>query len=220
MTPSALRMASTPHHLVPTDKRDGENYLRSSLRIGNTQRIALQAGMINDIACCQELARGFAGLSDWTLVLHDRHERSALDPFLVHLRQLNRGNLRLSLKPLPYDQIHRIISSADVGLAFYHPKNAADVNFSRVSSSGKLPHYLQHGKPVLVSTLPSLTEIVESFECGIAIRAPSNSEEVGAALECILSKYATFSANALVCFRERFEFGKFAQPLIEFCDRL
>jgi glycosyltransferase involved in cell wall biosynthesis len=79
---------------------------------------------------------------------------------------------------------------------------------------------VKHGKPLLVSALPSLVEIVEQFECGLAVQNPADSNEVGAALEKIASRYDEYSRNALRCFNERYEFGKGAEPVIRFMDRL
>ena len=198
----------------------GENYFRKRLGVGASKRIALQAGMINDITCSRELARGFAGRSDWALVLHERQQRSPDEPYLAQLRELNRTNLYLSLDPVPYDQVDRVFAAADIGLAFYQPEGPDDENFRLISSSGKLPHYLKFGKPVLVSNLPALADVVREFECGAVVHDPSDPEEIGAALEGILSSYEKLSRNALRCFSERYEFGKSAVPLTRFIDSL
>jgi hypothetical protein len=198
----------------------GENYFRARFSIPARQRIALQAGMINDITCCAALAKGFAAATDWALVLHERLKRSPDDPYLAALARSNGRNLHLSLDPLPYDQIDRVFAAADVGLAFYQPENPDDDNYRFISSSGKLPHYLKYGKPLLVSALPSLVEIVERHGCGLAVQNPADGAEVGAALEQIASRYDEFSRNAVRCFAERYEFGKAAEPVIRFMDGL
>jgi glycosyltransferase involved in cell wall biosynthesis len=198
----------------------GENYFRKQLGVGASKRIALQAGMINDITCARELAKGFGRASDWALVLHERQRRSPEEPYLARLRESNRTNLYLSLDPVPYDQVDRVFAAADIGLAFYQPEGPDDENFRLISSSGKLPHYLKFGKPVLVSNLPALAEVVQEFECGAVVNDPSDPDEIGAALEGILSRYEKLSRNALRCFAERYEFGKSAAPLTRFMDSL
>jgi glycosyltransferase involved in cell wall biosynthesis len=197
-----------------------ENHFRARFGIGAGQRIALQAGMINDITCCAALAKGFAAASGWALVLHERMKRSLDEPYLRALADSNRSNLYLSLDPLPYDQVDRVFAAADVGLAFYQPENPNDDNFRFISSSGKLPHYLKFGKPLLVSALPSLVEIVERHGCGLAINNPADGDEIANALDQIASRYDEFSRNATRCFAERYEFGKGAEPVIRFLDRL
>jgi glycosyltransferase involved in cell wall biosynthesis len=194
--------------------------LRSTLKIGPTKRVALQAGMINEVTCAEELARGFARQSDWALVLHERQKRAPSDPYLARLRELNSRNLYLSLDPVPYDEIDGVFAAADIGLAFYQSKDPADENFRLVSSSGKLPHYLKHRKPVLVSNLPSLVEVVEAYDCGLAIKDPSDADEIGAALERVLSRYEEMSRNAARCFTERYDFGRNAAVLTRFMNAL
>jgi hypothetical protein len=198
----------------------GDNYFRGQLGVAAGKRIALQAGMINDITCCRELAKGFSGSSDWALVLHERQRRSPDEPYLARLRESNRTNLYLSLDPVPYDQVDRVFAAADIGLAFYQPEGPEDENFRLISSSGKLPHYLKFGKPVLVSNLPALADVVREFECGVVVDDPSDPDEIAAALQAVLSRYDKLSRNALRCFSERYEFGKSAAPLTRFIESL
>lgn len=193
----------------------GENLFRAKFAIPAGERIAVQAGMINKITCCDALAKGFAGVGDWALVLHERFKRSPDEPYLAALRASNSRNLYLSLDPLPYDQVDQVFVAADVGLAFYQPETADDDNFRFISSSGKLPHYLKHGKPVLVSDLPPLVELIEAYHCGLVVENPADPSEVGAALRRIASRYDEFSRNAARCFSERYEFGKGVEPVIK-----
>jgi glycosyltransferase involved in cell wall biosynthesis len=218
--PTELILPNSPFADDAAALSRGDNYFRNRFGIGARQRIALQAGMINDITCCSALAKGFAPVPGWALVLHERMKRDPNDPYLAALARSNGRNLYLSLDPLPYDQIDRVFAAADVGLAFYEPENPDDENFRSISSSGKLPHYLKFGKPLLVSALPSLVEIVERHGCGLAVKNPADSDELGAALEQIASRYDEFSRNAVRCFAERYEFGKGAEPVIRFLDRL
>jgi glycosyltransferase involved in cell wall biosynthesis len=196
----------------------GGNEMRARWGIAPGKRIALQAGMINDATCSPELAKGFRGSPDWALVLHERQKRSPDEPYLAGLREINPRNLCLSLEPVPYDQVDEIFAAADIGLAFYKPSGPNDDNFRLISSSGKLPHYLKHGKPVLVSDLPSLSAVVEEFQCGFIIKDPSDEAEVAAALEQVSRRYAELSRNALRCFAERYDFGKSAATLMRFMN--
>lgn len=193
--------------------------LRARLAIPIDRRIALQAGMICPTTCSEQLARGFRELRDWALVLHERHARSPEDPYLQLLRKRNSQNLFLSLQPVAYDDLPRLIADATIGLAFY-AAGPEDLNFYNISASGKLPHYLAQGKPVLVSGQPSLMEIVEEFKCGLAIRDPADGDELRAALESLTLSYEAFAANARECFRVRFDFDTGARIVIQKLDQL
>jgi glycosyltransferase involved in cell wall biosynthesis len=217
--PTRLTLPNSPFADDTAAQQTRENYFRARFSIPARKRIALQAGMINDISCSAALAVGFIPVRDWALVLHERIKRSPDEPYLAALARSNPYNLYLSLDPLRYDQIDSVFAAADVGLAFYQPVESND-NFRFISPSGKLTHYLKHGKPLLVSALPSLAEIVERHGCGLAIRNPADGEEIGAALEQIASRYEEFSRNATRCFTERFEFGKGVEPVIRLLDRL
>lgn len=180
--------------------------------------IILQAGMICDAVFSKSVAQAFAGIDNGcALIFHDRQTRKE-DPYIQSLRQVNQKNLFLSLDPLPYNQIDRVYSAPTIGLAFY-----ADLgnNFAQISmASGKLPQYLKHGKPVLVTNLPSLTKLVEEYKCGIVIKDPSSCQEIKSAIEQIISDYDTYSNNAKACFEAEFDFGKKMAPILSFMDQL
>jgi hypothetical protein len=203
-----------------TNRDPDELFLRAALNIPQDRRIALQAGMILDKTCCASLARGFVGLNDWALVLHERTRHSLDEPYMVALRRVNSENLYLSLDPVPYDQVDRVFESADVGLVFYEPSGPYDDDFRFISSSGKLTHCLKYGKPVLVSALPPLVELIHEFDCGVVINDPSNSAEIGTALQQISERYDQFSENASRCFAERYDFGRAVEPVIQFANSL
>jgi glycosyltransferase involved in cell wall biosynthesis len=193
-----------------------DDLFRDRFAIAPGKRIALQAGMINEITCSTALATGFAAAGDWALVLHERFKRSPEEPYLAGLRARNTRNLYLSLDPLPYDQIERVFAGCDIGLAFYQPETPDDDNFRFISSSGKLTHYLKYGKPVLVSDLPPLRQLIDEYRCGLVVKDPADPAEVAAALGEIASRYDEFSRNATRCFAERYDFGKGAEPVILF----
>lgn len=218
--PTTFTLPNSPFSDAIGKQPPDRDLFHAKFAIAPGTRIALQAGMIDDLTCASALAVGFARASGWALVLHERFKRSLDDPFIAKLKDLNTTNLFLSLDPVPYDQIDRVFAGADIGLAFYQPRGPDDDNFKFISSSGKLPHYLKHGKPVLVSNLPSLAEVVETYRCGIVISNPADPDEIAAALDRIALEYDEFSRNAVRCFAERYEFGKGAEPVIQFLDRL
>jgi glycosyltransferase involved in cell wall biosynthesis len=204
-----------PNSAGPTHSphQPGDNEFRRRFGIEEGTPIALQAGMIGDSTYSLSLARAFAQIGHWALVLHERRERAAGDPYIERLRSLRSPNLHLSLTPVPFDRLAEVYAGATVGLAFYSP-GAAGVEGLTISSSGKFALYLCYSKPVLVCGVPALAQIVQDYGCGAAIRDPEDAEEIRAALDRIAASYAEHSKNARVCYEERFNFEKEVRPVI------
>jgi len=198
-----------------------ENFFREKLNLNSEKfpYLILSAGMICESVCSTVLARAFAKVDNGcALIFHGVVREPNEAAYLNSLKQANADNLFLSLDLVLYEQIDRIYQAATIGLAFY---DNCDDNFSKIAmASGKLPQYLKHGKPVLVSNLPSLSRLVEQYNIGIVIKDPSDSEEIQSALEKLLSSYETYSQNAQLCFEAEFDFAKKMQPLLGFMDKL
>ena len=198
-----------------------KNYFREIFNLSEERFycIILQAGMIQDAVFSKELAQAFVSINKgYALIFHDREQRQSDDPYIKSLKQINSKNLFLSLKPLPYEKIERIYTSATIGLAFYRN---LDNNFSQISkASGKISHYLKYGVPLLVNNLESLSKLVEQYNVGIVIKDPLNSLEIESAIEKILKDYSYYSKNATICFEEQFNFSKKIQPILSFMKSL
>ena len=198
-----------------------KNYFREIFNLSEEKFycIILQAGMIQDAVFSKELAQAFVSINKgYALIFHDREQRQSDDPYIKSLKQINSKNLFLSLKPLPYEKIERIYTSATIGLAFYRN---LDNNFSQISkASGKISHYLKYGVPLLVNNLESLSKLVEQYNVGIVIKDPLNSLEIESAIEKILKDYSYYSKNATICFEEQFNFSKKIQPILSFMKSL
>ncbi len=177
--------------------------------------IVLSAGMINDFVCSKALAEAFASIDNGcALVFHgvDFKGLQQEDPYLQLLRQVNSRNLFLSLNVLPYEQVDEIYASATIGVAFY---STADDNYIKIAkASGKLAQYLKHGKPVLVSNLPSLSQLVQKYKFGVIVNDPADPQELKLAIDKILRSYDTYSNNAKACFEAEFDFKKRMDPIL------
>ncbi len=199
------------------------NFFRDKFNLSKEKfpYIVLQAGMLNELVCSKSLAHAFASIdSGFALIFHGVAPKviKEEDPYIQSLRQVNSKNLFLSLTPLPYDQVDKIYASSTIGLAFY--ANMGD-NFTKIAmASGKLAFYLKHGKPVLVSNFPSLSQLIEKYQFGIIINEPSDTQEIKAAVDKILIDYDTYSNNAKFCFEAEFDFGKKMKPILSFIESL
>jgi len=203
---------------------DSPNFFREKFNLTQEKfpYIILQAGMINKTVCAKPLAEAFASLDNgYALIFHERAARQTTDSYIELLRQVNSKNLFLSLEPLPYDQIDKIYASSTIGLVFYQPSKDTNDNFLKIAkASGKLPQYLKHSKPILVSDLPSLSNLVEEYQCGLVIKDPSDSKEINLAIEQILSNYNIYSSNAKACFKAEFDFSKKMEPILNYIKNL
>lgn len=184
--------------------------------------IISQAGMINDHTSSRALAESFASINcGCALVLHgvNPNERADNGEYLELLEKANSRNLILSLNPVPYEQVDDVYASTTIGLALY--ANLGSDNFTKIGmASGKLAYYLKHGKPVLISNLPSLVTLNEKYHFGEVITDPGNPEEIQFALHKILNSYKIYSQNAKNCFYAEFDFEKKMSLIVDFMDAI
>ena len=194
-------------------------YFRELLGIdkGVYKYIAAQAGMIDDLVCCKELASAFSDIDiGCALVFHERQRRDTSDPYVQSLKQINSKNLFFSLNPLPYREIDKVFQSIDIGIACYR---GDDDNFAQISmASGKLAEYLKHGKPVLMNDLDSFRRLNDGYDFGVIVDDPSDSRQIEKALTRIIQNYAHYSRNSLACFAKEFDFGLKVRPFLNFLE--
>jgi len=188
-----------------------KNYLQKRFNISTDYTIVLHAGSINWGQMCIDLAKS-AHLwhPRFLMVFHGRCRvaGSYADAFI---RQIDNKRNFYDDKPISYSEMGNLIGSADVGVALY--RRTDDINIHTMGkSSGKIAKYLQHGIPVVVSDKPSLRKYVEGYQCGICV---SNIQDVGPALEQIMTNYTWYSQNALRCFQEEFNFRKHFASVLE-----
>jgi hypothetical protein len=195
------------------------NYFRQMFHLKDNDYpcILLHAGMICDLVFSKELAQSFNSIDiGCALIFHERQKRSLDDPYLQSLKEINSKNLFLSLNPVPYNQIHKIFTSVNIGIAFYKD---IDENFSQISrASGKLTLYLKYGKPVLMNDLESFKKLNDKYKVGIIIKDISNPIEIELAIKEIIKNYDFFSNNSLICFKKEFDFTVNVSPFLDFLE--
>ncbi|HLO79808.1 MAG TPA: hypothetical protein VK166_02550 [Chitinophagaceae bacterium] len=189
-------------------------YFHELFGFENDQKILLSAGMISESVCSLDVSRA---LGSWTtklpvkVVFHERIEITENAAYYERVKAMGKGKVFLSLKPLPYQELYKIFSSADIGLAIYS-KNHGD-NFGIIgSASGKLFQYIKFGMPVIASDLPGLKEIVEAYRLGVVVDSP---EQIPSAVELIMGNYEQFSNNARTAFEENLNMDLFLETVYE-----
>jgi glycosyltransferase involved in cell wall biosynthesis len=177
-------------------------YFHLLFNFDERQKILLSAGMVSESVCSLEIAKAM-GIwnSDQPVktVFHERMEIPENRGYYEKVRAAGKGKVFLSLKPVPFQEVHKIFSSADIGLAIYSKKHGD--NFGVIgSASGKLFQYIKYGVPVIASDLPGLRELVLENDLGIVVDTP---EEVPQAVEKILAERERYSNNARKAFEEK-----------------
>ena len=210
--PGHARVLLVPNAPVGSANVTTIDYLQRKLGISVGQRIVLHAGMIDPEILALELAQS---VREWPqhycLVLHSNFWKPFDDPYLARILQLQEPRLYLSNEPVPTDQLDALIASAFIGLATY--RDDLGPNYSLiVCASGKIPYYLRNGVPVICSDLPGMRDMMDAYQCGIAVRTV---DEIPLALETISADYAAYRKGALRCYRERYEFATHFASVLE-----
>ena len=187
-------------------------YFRDLFNIPDSQKIVLYAGNIRAWAMCREIVESVERWrSDFVLVMHTwRRDLAEDDYYQGMVRVASLGRVFFSTQPVPYEQLPEVLSSADVGLAFYQP---LDENFTEIgSSSNKLSQYAQVGLPVISNNLPSIRHIFETYGNGVCVEQPF---QIGEALETIFVDYERFRKGAFESYREHYNFSAAFQPILD-----
>ncbi len=164
----------------------------------------LSAGAISEAMLSTDIAKSFAGFADKSiyLIFHEREKVSPENKYIREVQKSGGKNLLLSLNPVPYEDLYKVVLSAHIGLVFYNP--AYGENFSNiVGASGKLSHYLKFSLPVICLDLPGFKELIEKYQCGVVIEKLSQLED---AVGRVRQNYHSMKAGAQKCYEECYNF--------------
>ena len=219
--PKVFYLPNSPLNNSSLEERS-RNFFRDKFNLSKEEfpYLILQAGMIKEYTCAKALAQSFVSIDNGSALIFHAAVAGMTEEtsYIKSLRQMNVKNLFLSLNPVSYEEVDSIYASSTIGLAFY---NYQVDNFTKIAmASGKLAFYLKHGKPVLVSNLESLSQLIDKYQCGLVINNPSDSEEIKLALAQIIEAYDKYSKNARTCFEAEFSFEKNMEPILSFVESL
>ncbi len=187
------------------------NYLRERLGIPENKRIILYAGNIIEWSMCLEIAQAAQKWrDDLVLVLHTWRPEAKDEDYVKQISTLlvsPRGFL--SLQPVSWEVLPELLSSADIGVAFYRDLGP---NFVLTGlSSNKMAQYLQAGLPVITSNYPSF-EVVERYGCGKLAGSPEETERLARE---IFADYERYRANAFRCYQEEYELSHHFRAVLD-----
>jgi glycosyltransferase involved in cell wall biosynthesis len=187
------------------------DYFRMKFGIGEEKKVVLQAGSIKPGMMSLELAQAAQEWDDdMVLVLHTFDAEHIDAEYLHQINQLTEAKkVYLNLQAVSWDELPMLLSSADVGLAFYWNRTHNYIEIG--NSSNKLVQYLQVGLPVVAIDFPTLKEVIERFKCGECVKEPG---EIRAALRTIFADYSWYKSNAFTCYDEKYKFMNYFNPLL------
>lgn len=171
-----------PMRSHPYQKR---NDLRELLAIPDNKKILIYVGSIASWTGIKDLlAKANSLPDDWVLVLHDRYGDTESKIRNLAVPALQENVYFTDIEIPTNDDMHKLLHSADMGLALYKPdystiwagKNLAEVGLS----SGKASVYLQHGLPVITTHNEILSPLIQSHGLGYSV---AGADDVFAVLE-------------------------------------
>jgi len=180
--------------------------------------IVLTAGAIHADWSHTEFLSECAARQDppfYTLVMQARE--SLRGPALAKVLALCHGRAVLSKEPVPGSELASAFASATVGAAIY--TNVFHWNQTFVGgASGKMMSYLASGVPVIMRDSPGVTEVIREFGCG-EVLSVLDCDEFNRLVRTIHSDRARYSANAVRCYNELYEFDDAFSAVYDFMTR-
>ncbi len=179
-----------PFHIImnlpPYKKAVESNFLREKFDLSQEKKIILYQGVVLEGRGLLPTVRALKYYEEAMLCI------VGSGPFIKKIEEeavvFGVSDRVLFTGQIPYNQLHEVTSSADLGLCFIEP-----ISFSyELALPNKLFEYAMARIPVLASDLPAMKKIIEEEKIGIAIPPSSSPEEIALALKDLCSeKYSS-----------------------------
>jgi glycosyltransferase involved in cell wall biosynthesis len=214
-TLSSRNVICLPHSPSGFSTQFKSNFFQNKFSLDIDSTIILHSGWIHGVMQSKSLARASRGWpKEWKLVFHERMTRNSSEPYIKEVANAGGQNLYLSLNPVPYNEIDKVIASSTIGIVIYGSSSEWGTSWiSLAKGSGKMAHYLKCGKPVVCVNIPGFKEIVNEYQCGILF---NDINEIHSAILKILQNYTYYSSNALKCYKNEYEFSNYFNKFLEY----
>lgn len=178
----------------------------------NGKKVVIYAGSIfARWAMTDKLVREAINWPDcWALLVHSRARLSDLKRFMPNQAQAANDKVVFSTEPLSHEKYQEMVKESHVGIALFDGRFSENMHYLGYSS-GKVSQYLKCGKPIIVTKLPLLSELIEEYECGFSINEIC---EITSALEKIFDRYDYYSQRARTTFEEVLNPELYLEPLM------
>lgn len=189
--------------------------LRDDLKIPPGKKVAMFMGSIADWTMAEELIASVLDWpDDWALIVHDRYGLTGrrLAPMLERIAPAIGDRIFISAAATDaVDDMSRILSGIDVGLAFYKAVYVGPYlgrNLEHLGlASGKISTFLRHGVPVMTNEIGLYAAKIREHKLGAVVAAAG---EIGRALSSFRSE--TYRENAVAFFSRGLDFSLYEAP--------
>lgn len=199
-------------------------HIHEALELPRDTKIALYMGEISGAwAGSWSIIESMAQAKDWALVLHHRYNAHRIHQLYSRIAENNITNVFLSpFFTLPAEDLHRLVCSADLGIAVYLPVSGemlADDNLRYVGmASGKISTYMKFGLPVLMNEIGEMSHYVRNYSLGAV---EEHIERFGARMQKLERTQLDFMGdNCLQFYQSHLSLDTTIQPLLCKLDEL
>jgi glycosyltransferase involved in cell wall biosynthesis len=209
-----MRMVYFPISRSGQYRNSKDEWLRQSLNLDDQIAIILSYGIVMESRYVFELTQSAQNFpKNWILVFHGPRAYNSTATEEVLLLDKN-NKVRVSHQLVPSADELKILSSATISLVLYDSilMNNELTGFA----SEKLALSLQAGVPIIAFDHRSYAHIRE-LKCGVLIKDIS---ELPTAIDCVLSDYDLFKANAFLAFERYYRFENNVTQLNNLIDQL
>ncbi|PKN20613.1 MAG: hypothetical protein CVU71_02180 [Deltaproteobacteria bacterium HGW-Deltaproteobacteria-6] len=188
-------------------------YFRDKFLIPDHHIIVVYSGNFTSWFQCAEIIDAMQACShlDCSLVMHTWNKMSTETGYFQDMMKRAFGlPVFFSKEYIRYDNLTEVLSSGDIGLAFYE---SLDENLTEILfSSNKIGEYLKAGLPVITSDFKPLQEFVANNKIGLAVSVRDMPE----AIEEISSRLDEYKSNALVCYQTHYRFEPYFEKFYQY----
>ena len=194
--------------------RDHSDFISSRFGIPSTHCVIQYFGEISRARFCDDLAKVAQQFpSNWVLVMHGQQIPPDFGNTILKLDVKHK--VVLSLDPVDDACLAKVVSAADIGLAFYSPRTLNEQ--LTAFSSEKVALYAQCGVPCVAFDYPGFRKLATEEGCGIVIK---DLDELPAAIKTIMANYNSYRENAFRAFDKYYRYDVQFAKVIQCVDRL
>ncbi len=196
-----------------TYKRVQNKYLHQKLNIDFNKKIAILIGSISEWSISDQILNDIEKWpNNWVLVLHNRYGKSNMNQKYINFASKSEKIFISEEQTESPFELHKILNSADVGLAFYIPNEKIRYLGKNIFyiglASGKISTYLSNDLPVLINYSEPFASLNKQYKFGEVINKYSEISE-------FLQKIEKSEYNCIHFFNEKLNLSKTIIPLLE-----
>jgi len=193
----------TPYHLLMNLPKYQEtaksDFLRQEFKIAEDKKIILYQGALINGRGIEKMIDAVALVDNAVLcILGEGPSKEDFEKYISENKLFGKAIL---CGVYPYQMLHEITSSADIGTAFFEPISLS----YKLALPNKLFEYIMAELPVIASDLPAIRKIYEEDNFGILASTKSNSKELAQDIEKLIQNPEQYYA-ALKIAKEKYHY--------------